>query len=337
MAQPEHLPGRLPAGLCIFGLTYACGMTWAGTPKANPAPLTGRDVIHLAAESGLSWAELPARMLGEVTPEALAELRDYALSRGIRLIVPGGRVRAETLREDLRIAAALGAPAVRCTLSSILCGDRRGLEGGWQRHLRMCEQELERILPEAERLKVAIAMENHQDAASDDLLGLCRRFESPYLGVTLDTGNPLAVMEDPVEFASRIAPYLRHAHLKDYQVYPAPIGFRLVRCALGQGVIDFPALFRLFDRQEWPITRNIEMGALQARQIPILERSWWDELAPRDARKILPALSLVWQNVRPADQEWRTPYERDTSGEELAAYEWEQYHDSVAYLHNPMS
>ena len=39
-------------------------------------------------------------------------------------------------------------------------------------------------------------MENHQDAASADLLALCRRFESRYLGITLDCGNPLAVMEE---------------------------------------------------------------------------------------------------------------------------------------------
>lgn len=332
MALPFHNPGRLPAGLCVFGMTYSAGFTWADTPKANPRPHTARDLITTAAESGLSWVELPGRMLEDRSDAGLFELRDFAERLGIRFVVPGGQVRAVELRRDLELAVSLGAPVVRCTLSGVLCGDRRGFEGGWPNHLRRCEAELDDVLPDAERLGVAIAIENHQDANSDDLLALCGRYESRYLGITLDCGNPLAVMEDPVEFATRVAKYLRHAHLKDYRVHPAPNGFRLVRCAVGEGAVDFPALFRLFDAQEWAITRNIEMGALQARQIPMLERTWWDEFAPRDARDILPALQVVWKHFRAADEEWRTPEERDTEPEELLAYEWDQYHRSVDYL-----
>lgn len=331
MALPPHSPGRLPAGLCIYGFTWACGLAWAGTPKVNPTPLTARQVIDIAAESGLSSVEMPPAMLGE-SPEELDSLRAYAEDRGLGFIVAGGCITVEELRRGIQVAARLGAPTLRCTLSRVLCGDRRGFPGGWRSHVQECIRAIEKVLPEAERARVAIAVENHQDADSEDLLDICRRFESRYVGVTLDCGNPLAVMEEPVAFAARIAPYLRHAHAKDYEVHAAPNGYRLVRCALGAGVVDFPALFRLFDAQEWPITRHIEMAALQARLIPILEPAWWDEYSPRDAREILPALSVVWQNRRPEGAEWRTPFERDTPAEELAAYEWEQYHASVDYL-----
>jgi len=336
MAIPPHQPGRLPVGLCVFGLTYHCGLTWAGTPKANPQPFTTEQIIELASGSGLSHVELSPRLMGDLSPERLDMLRGYALERGLGFVVAGERVGEAGLRDALQVAERLGAPTVRCTLSGVLCGDRRGFPGGWRAHLQHCTAELERVLPEAERLKIAIGVENHQDADSEDLLALCRRFESCYLGITLDCANPLAVMEEPVAFAERLAPYLRHAHLKDYRLHPAPNGFRLVRCALGEGVVDYPALFRLFEAQEWPITRSIEMAALQARQIPMLERSWWDEYAPRDARDVLPALSLVWQNLRPATEEWRTPFELDATGEELAAWELQQYHTSVEYLRSLM-
>lgn len=332
MATPSHSSDRLPVGLCVFGLTYHCGLTWAGTPKANPQPLSAEQIIDLASGSRLSHVELPAPLMGELSPERLDALRAYAEDCGLGFVMAAGRVSEEELRQGLQVAARLGAPTLRCTLSGVLCGDRRGFPGGWRTHLEACTAELERVLPEAERLGVAIGVENHQDADSEDLLALCRRFESRYLGVTLDCANPLAVMEEPLAFAERLAPYLRHAHLKDYRIHPAPNGFRLVRCALGEGVVDYPALFRLFDEQEWPITRSIEMAALQARQIPILERSWWDEYAPRDARDVLAALSVVWQNLRPEAEEWRTPFEQDVSGEELAAWELQQFHTSVEYL-----
>lgn len=331
MALPAQSPGRLPYGLCVFGLTYACGMTWSGTPKVHPAPLAPLEILELAAANGLSCVEIPARLLGD-TPEDWKRIRAAGDERGLSFVLPAHTVSAESLRAHLPIAAALGASTLRCTLSGVLCGDRRGFPGGWPQHLEWCAGEIGVVLPEAERLGIAIAVENHQDADSEDLLRLCRRFESRYFGVTLDCGNPLAVMEHPIEFAARLAPYLRHAHLKDYRVYRAENGYRLVRCALGEGVIDFPALFALFDAQEYPITRNIEMAALQARQIPMLERTWWDEFAARDARETLSALSLVWRSLRPQEEEWRTPFERDLSGEELHRYELEQFRTSVGYL-----
>jgi sugar phosphate isomerase/epimerase len=332
MALPPHPPARFPVGLCVFGIAYASGLSWSGAPEPNPDALTPAQIVDLTADSGLSWVEMPTRMLVGSAPEALDALHAHAEERGVRFVVAGSRVRAAELIEGLRVATKIGAPVVRCVLSSILCGDRRGFEGGWRAHLDATERELEQIVPEAERLRVAVAIENHQDADSEDLLRLCRRFESRYLGVTLDTGNPLAVMEEPLEFARRIAPYLRHAHLKDYRVYPAPNGFRLARCAMGAGVIDFPALFELFDAQEWPVTRNIEMGALRARQIPMLESSWWDEFSPRAAQHTLGALSLVMNRMEPAGSDWRTPFERDAPAEELKAYEWAELRDSLDYL-----
>lgn len=331
MAVPSHAPGRMPVGLCVFGMTYLIGMTWAGTQRAHPSPLTADAVLDLAAEAKLAHVEMPLTML-EAGGQSLEARRAQAEARGLGIVVPAGPVGVEELTRHLQAAAQLGAPVVRCILSRLLCGDRRGFAGGWKAHLKACGDALEQVVPLAERLGIAIAVENHQDADSDDLLALCRRFESRNLGVTLDAGNPLAVMEEPLEFAGRLAPYLRHVHLKDYQIFPAPNGYRLVRCAVGAGVVDFPALFRLLDAQEWPVTRSLEVGALQARLIPMLEESWWDEFEGRTLKGSLPALRKVWNNLRPPYEEWRTPFECETSGTELADYEWAQYHESVEWL-----
>lgn len=332
MAVPPHPPDRMPVGLCIFGMTYLCGMTWRDTPQANPQPLTLDDIFQLARKNGLSSVEVAVGMLPSTAPSDLRQVRSRAEALGLRFVVPGGRVTVEALSPAIEIARELGAPVVRCVISGVLCGDRRGFPGGWTAHMAATERELETLVPLAEKADVAIAIENHQDVDSHDLLQLCERFSSRHLGVTLDTGNPLAVMEHPLEFAERIAPWLRHSHVKDYAVHPAENGFRLVRCPLGEGVLDIPALFRLFDEQELPITRHMEMGALNARQIPMLEPDWWDEFPARSAQEVLPALELIWNKLRPREEEWRTPLERETSGEELAAYEWAQFHHSLKYL-----
>src|SRR5688500_12856989 len=127
---PPHPTKRPPVGLCVFGLTYACGLTWSNTAKRNPHPLTARDVIDRAAADRLAHVELPVRFLGESSPAALAALRSYGEERGIRLLVAGGNLPPGGLEDDLRAAQALGSPVVRCTLSSVLCGDRRAFPGG---------------------------------------------------------------------------------------------------------------------------------------------------------------------------------------------------------------
>jgi hypothetical protein len=228
-------------------------------------------------------------------------------------------------------ARALGATTIRCVISGILCGDRRPLGGlaGWRQHLQQTAQHLKQIMPLAEEQGIRIGVENHQDATSADLIWLCEEVNSPNLGVTLDTGNPLAVAEDPVEFAERILPYLVHVHLKDYRMAATESGYRLFHCAIGDGVVDFPALFRLFQRKP-DVRTHIEMAALGERHIRILEDEYWANLDPqRPIAAVLPVL----RRMRTAEVgvEWRTPWE---TGEEhiLPSWEMERFEKSVANM-----
>lgn len=319
-------------GLCAFGLAYGCGIVWAGTEHANQNAFRAPHLLRIAAAREMAFVELPPSLLTSTEVEELRAFRAEAESLGLGLIVASGLAEAEPLRRDLRIAHELGAKTVRCILSRVLCGDRRNFPGGWYEHVSRCREALAEVVPEAERLGIAIALENHQDLDSADLLELCRHFESSSFGVTLDTGNPLAVMEDPVEFATTVGPYLRHVHLKDYRVYPAPNGVRLVRCAAGAGVVDFPGILRVCGAQPQSITLSLEQGALQARQIPFAEASWWDEFKPRTGRSLAGPLAVLLSSLRNPDEDWRTPYERGDPPAVLAEYEWTEFEESVAYF-----
>ena len=319
-------------GICAFGLAYGCGIVWAGTELANPNPFRASHLLRIASAREMAFVELPPSLLPSSEPEELRAFRAEADALGLGVVVASGLAEVEPLRRDLRIANELGAKTVRCILSRVLCGDRRNFPGGWYEHVARCRQAFAEVLPEAERLGITIALENHQDLDSTDLLELCRHFESPFFGVTLDTGNPLAVMEDPVEFATAVGPYLRHVHLKDYRVYPAPNGVRLVRCAAGAGVIDFPGILRVCEEQTQPITLSLEQGALQARQIPFAEATWWDEFQPRTGRSLAGPLAVLLASLRSPEEDYRTPYERGDAPAVLAEYEWTEFEESVAYF-----
>jgi hypothetical protein len=129
-------------------------------------------------------------------------------------------------------------------------------------------------------------------------------------------------------------PVLRNVHLKDYTLHRTPLGYRLVRCALGAGVIDFPALFVLMDRDAPAAHRSIELAATQARHIRLLEDSYWEHFPPRDIRALLPVLRLVECSARPVHEEWRTPHEREDLHSERCRWELVQLRESVQYLRN---
>jgi sugar phosphate isomerase/epimerase len=322
-------------GVCIFSFS-ALRRAAPEALDGLPVPRDWAGLMDLAAACGLESVE--SHLEPEIANELLDRRREEAAARGLRIVVAGGQVARADGPALLRAAHRLGAKTVRMTLSGVLEGDRGRLgPGGWLALREEAAHRLREWRPLAEELEVSIGIENHQDAGSDDLLWLCEQVGSDQIGVTLDTGNPLAVGEDPLAFAPRIAPFLKNVHLKDYQIFRSPSGYRLVRCAVGAGAIDFAALFGLFDREAPAATRNIELGATTARQIRLWEPAWWEHFPARDVREMLPVLQLVERHAQPPDADWRTPHEREEPEEARVAYELQQFRESVAYLRDLVS
>src|SRR5205823_10821652 len=140
------------------------------------------------------------------------------------------------------------------------------------------------------------------------------------------------VGEEPVEAARRLAPIIRHVHLKDYTIHFAPEGYRLVRCAAGEGVIDFPEILRVVREGCRDVLPGIEIAAQQTRTIPILEDGWWACHAPRQARQVIGALRVLWDKGRLAHEPYSSAWERDEDSDAVAAEEWRLVRRSAAYF-----
>ena len=331
MTDVRRSAADVPIGLCVYGIAYTAGFAGRGTPRANPRPLDAVGVMELAAKLKLAAIELPFAYIHPQEDEAA--LRAYveaANEAGLQVISAGLPIEVEPFRRHLAACKRLGIKTVRCVLSSILTGDRRPIGGleGWQNHLDQKIAILKELAPLAEEAGVRIGVENHQDATSADLVYLCQAVNSPNVGVTLDTGNPLAVAEDPVEFARTILPYLVHVHLKDYRLTPTPEGYRIFHCAIGAGVVDYPALFDLF-RTKDDLVCNIEMAALGERHIRLLTDEWWAGHTQRPVAAVLPVLRM--RDQAELDVEWRTAWELEQDSI-MAAWEMERLVESVANM-----
>ncbi|MDE2127273.1 MAG: sugar phosphate isomerase/epimerase [Armatimonadetes bacterium] len=309
----------LPMVLTAFSLPLTMGWLDTIAGEANPQPADWRKLIAIARDEGLAGIEMPLR---DVDP---GELRSALAEENLRIIVDIGSLTEapeEQLLADLQTAAALGARITRTTLSRVLCGERGKLEGGWKARMDLAADRLRKLLPVAEGLGLCIAIENHQDAAVEDLLRLFDvSGQSTSYGVTLDTGNPLAVGQDPVITARQLAPVIRHLHMKDYTLHFCPEGYRLVRCAAGDGVINFRAIREALRTSEHALLPGVELAAQATRTIPMIDPAWWEEFAPRSVPQFLPVLQLLWSSGRPMLEPYGSVWERGGSAAAVAADE----------------
>lgn len=67
----------------------------------------------------------------------------------------------------------------------------------------------------AEGHGIRLAIENHIDYNSDEILQLVKAVDSPYFGVNFDTGNFLRVLDDPIQAMEKLAPHVFATHIKD--------------------------------------------------------------------------------------------------------------------------
>ena len=100
---------------------------------------------------------------------------------------------------------------------------------------------IEKILPEAEKCGVVLALENHGriPGLPEELLYIMKYFDSKYLGICFDIANFTAFYMnekvDAVEAYKMVKQYIRHVHCKDWATAPAGSPHENVACACGKG------------------------------------------------------------------------------------------------------
>lgn len=143
------------------------------------------------------------------------------------------------LRATIRMACDTDTPVLR-----IVAGDRHTRMPDWREHKAALTRQLEIAVRDAAECGVVLAIENHKDLLAQELVELVSDFDSPFLGVCLDTGNNLRLFEDPLMVARVLAPWAKVVHAKDITVQrgnPQETRF-WPTVPLGHGLVDIPAI-----------------------------------------------------------------------------------------------
>jgi sugar phosphate isomerase/epimerase len=119
-------------------------------------------------------------------------------------------------------------------------------------------RQLSDVAPTAASMGIRIAVENHCDSFSDEILWLLDQVDHPAVGACIDTVNALHVTEDPMTAIANLAPRAYTNHFRDDLITFTRWGFKLVGAAVGEGDIDMRRAYELF-LEHSPMERiNIE-------------------------------------------------------------------------------
>ena len=148
----------------------------------------------------------------------------------------------------------------------------------------------------AEKYKLPIAVENHKDQRNSDRIALFKKISSEYVGACLDTGNSIALLEDPLQTIKDFAPWAHSVHLKDQSLAPHEDGFLLGDVPLGQGSLNLQQMVELIRKAKPHIRFSLELITRDPLLVPCLSPDYWSTFPDLPAYQLAATLRLVLED-----------------------------------------
>jgi sugar phosphate isomerase/epimerase len=231
-------------------------------------------LMEMSAEWGLDGLHITNVDLENREEKRLAEVKtaaqthDLYLEYNVSFDAPCDPRVNSTVKDALLTAHAIGADLVKYSLD---IKRPRPLYGTCM-HPEVMNQLGERYnefkanISLMEELGIKIAIENHCDTYSDEVIWLIKQLDHPMIGACIDTINPLLVLEGPEDAINKLAPYAFCCHFCDNEVVVDADGTHSIGVAIGKGDIDCGKVLQtLKDKSpmdrvtfeiEWPIGKD---------------------------------------------------------------------------------
>jgi sugar phosphate isomerase/epimerase len=219
-------------------------------------PMTLEDFLRRAKELDVDGVSLESCFLPRLDASYLSEVRgmldEYDFDRVYAWGHPDGLEGGKNERmfdqmiENIEHARAIDAPVMRVVGSSLMF--RFEPHGPQIDSLSKMFSEAVKV---AEKAGVRLAVENHMDFNSDEMLTLFKNVDSPYLGINFDTGNFLRLLDDPIQAMEKLVKYVYATHIKDLRIQrgvPVNEWFFFSCTPIGEGgIIDNQKLAQILE------------------------------------------------------------------------------------------
>jgi sugar phosphate isomerase/epimerase len=303
-----------------FLKSAAATLAWAGAPlrAAAAKPRFGLDLFSLRSQAwtpiqlldfcgkrGIQLVHFSEiRFIGGLEPENLKRVRAHAtelgidLEIGMRSICPSSTMfeaaqgtAEEQLTKMLAAARLVQSPIVRCVLGS--SADRRG-PGGIEARIADTVKVLRNVRSRFSDAGVKVAIENHAgDMQARELKTLVEGAGPDYVGVCLDSGNPLWTIEDPHLTLETLAPYVLTSHVRDTAVWNTPQGAAVAWTRMGEGNIGMEDYLRRYLEKCPGRPISLEVIVTGPRYFNYRDPQFWDLYRQTPAWEFARFLTLV--------------------------------------------
>ena len=255
-------------GLHTYSLyLHGIGQAWADFKLPWPRQMSTFELFDEIARMGLDGLHLDDGVLESLETTYLKEVGAAAKEKGLYLeynfsMDMGGMGIGiqHDLGEAIATAEALGANIVKVSMD--LVRPRPVSASRFHPQVKAQMQSFSSLLkesaPKAEAAGIKIAVENHCDSFSEEILWLLDLVDSPVVGACIDTVNALMVMEDPMQAIANLAPRAFTNHFRDDRIEFQRYGFKLTGAAVGEGDIDMQRAYEIIKTKSSMRRINIE-------------------------------------------------------------------------------
>jgi sugar phosphate isomerase/epimerase len=275
------------------------------------------------------------RFIGGLDPENLRAVRRHAeplgieIEIGMRSICPTSKMfdpKAGTADEQLGhmidAARIVGSRIVRAVLGS--SDDRR--PGPIEKHIESTVKVLRNMRSKVVDAGIKVAIENHAgDMQARELKSLIEGAGPDFVGVCLDSGNPLWTLEDPHLTLATLHPYVLTSHVRDSAVWNVPEGAAVAWVRMGEGNVRIDEYIRKYAELCPGRALSLESIVTNARVYPYRDPKFWDAYRNDPAWEFARFLDIAERGKpRPAE-----PAPKDREG--VLRKEREDLEASLAY------
>jgi sugar phosphate isomerase/epimerase len=274
-----------------------------GPGFGNRSRAGGFDILEHCHNLGLGVVRLSVPQGGA---DAVRAVRTKLDSYGMRCIVSVAppRTDAAVAAYETSIAAAreLGAVTTQASFTGRRYEEFDSYEA-FKTSFEAHKKSVERAEPILRKHKIKLAIENHKGWRAAEHAAWVKQIGSEYVGVCYDFGNNISLCEDPAETYRLLAPLTIYVSFKDMAVAPYEEGFLLSEVALGEGILDIPAMVKGLQQRDPNMIFALEMITREPLKIPVFTKKYWatfdDPSSPLPGRDLARMLEIVKTSKKP--------------------------------------
>jgi sugar phosphate isomerase/epimerase len=316
-------------------LSAAVAAPLLAAPVNRPAVKLGIDLFSLRSQGWTPFQYLDycagrgaklvhfseIRFIGSLDPDNLRKVRQHAESLsleveiGMKSICPSSKMfdpkqgtAEQQLTHMIDAAQIVGSKIVRAVLGS---GDDRR-PGPIEVHIKDMVQVLKNVRSKAMDSNIKVAIENHAgDMQARELKVLVEEAGPDYVGVCLDSGNPLWTIEDPHLTLDTLHPYVLTSHLRDSAVWKVPQGAAVTWVPMGKGNVDIDGYVRKYIELCPGRPLSLESIVFGPRILPYRDPKFWDAFRKTPAWEFERFTAIAERGKPYPDEPWETKNEAE--------------------------